>query len=543
MEGFAAAANAAGVLNLGLVVCQELLSYYGSWKGAAEDVKRMYASIEALAKTLLCLKRTYQKEQLDTDVVERVRDDAASASTQSLNEIKTEVSKISLDVKTINTKLSPVLAQVDRIGSVQEDQYRTAIYDWFSPLSRDFAMKQHETFYIPAKQDRLGHWMLKTAEYQEWLLGSGKALWCIGDRGVGKTVLASFIINNLQLGPNPSTVLSYLYCNYNEAGTQSAINLMKSILRQLASRTDVLNNDLERFYKEKSSPSFAECCQLLHKAADHMSNIHVVIDALDECTEATRDILLTELEKLRPKVCLIITSRHTFGDHYEPESALCLKIHAQEEDIKQYLSERVETSRPLRDHIKTRPELRDQVLDVVITKANGMFLLARLHMDSLMTMTTTRRLKSALNTLPEALDETYDQVLERIKSQHPDHATLALKTLGWIHHASRPLKTIELQHALAVEEDDSNFDADGILDLGLILTVCAGLVTVREGNAVGFVHYTTEEYLERHRGEHFPDAPIAIAKACLTYLSFDEFSSPLQFQDRRHWTCLDFCHA
>lgn len=58
----------------------------------------------------------------------------------------------------------------------------TAIYDWFSPLSRDFATKQHETFNIPAKQDRLGHRMLKTAEYEEWLLGSGKALWCIGNR-------------------------------------------------------------------------------------------------------------------------------------------------------------------------------------------------------------------------------------------------------------------------------------------------------------------------------------------------------------------------
>ena len=68
------------------------------------------------------------------------------------------------------------------IESTSTDQHMTAICDWFSPLSRDFAMKQHETFNIPAKQDRLGHWMLKTAEYQEWLLGSGKALWCIGSR-------------------------------------------------------------------------------------------------------------------------------------------------------------------------------------------------------------------------------------------------------------------------------------------------------------------------------------------------------------------------
>jgi hypothetical protein len=190
---------------------------------------------------------------------------------------------------------------------------------------------------------------------------------------------SSFLINNLQSCSNPSIGLSYLYCNYNEAGTQSATNLMRCILRQLAARTDVLNNDLERFYKKNLSPSFAECCQLLHTAADHMSNIHVVIDALDECTEATRGILLTELEKLRPKVCLIITSRHTFGCRYDPESAICLKIQAQEEDIKRYLSERVGNSRMLRDHIKTRPELRGQVLDGIIAKAKGMFVTSSHH--------------------------------------------------------------------------------------------------------------------------------------------------------------------
>ena len=186
------------------------------------------------------------------------------------------------------------------------------------------------------------------------------------------------MINTLQSCSNPSIGLSYLYCNYSEAGTQSATNLMKCILRQLASRTDVLNDDLKRFNKEQSSPSFAECCHLLRTATDHLSNIHVVIDALDECTETTRDILLIELEKLRPKVCLIITSRHTFGCRYDPESAICLKIQAREEDIKHYLSKRVEASKRLQDHIERCSQLRDQIPDVIIAKAKGMFVTSSL---------------------------------------------------------------------------------------------------------------------------------------------------------------------
>ena len=146
-------------------------------------------------------------------------------------------------------------------------------------------------------------------------------------------------------------------------------------------------------------------------------------------------------------------------------------------------------------------------------------------------------MKSTLASLPAELDTTYDQVLIRIRNQEPEHAALALRILGWIHHAHRPLKIRELQHALAVESGDSHLDEDGIPDIGLILTVCAGIVTIREDYAVGVVHYTTAEYLERRSAEHFPDAPIDIAKTCLTYLMFDEFASPLQSSDA---TYLDY---
>ena len=146
-------------------------------------------------------------------------------------------------------------------------------------------------------------------------------------------------------------------------------------------------------------------------------------------------------------------------------------------------------------------------------------------------------MKSTLVSLPAELDTTYDQVLIRIRNQEPEHAALALKILGWIHHTHRPLKIRELQHALAVESGDSHLDGDGIPDISLILTVCAGIVAIREDYAVGLVHYTTAEYLERRSAEHFPDALIDITKTCLTYLMFDEFASPIQ---SNHGTYLDY---
>ena len=133
-------------------------------------------------------------------------------------------------------------------------------------------------------------------------------------------------------------------------------------------------------------------------------------------------------------------------------------------------------------------------------------------------------MKKALDTLPEELDRTYDQVMQRIQAQTTDHAVLALKVLGWIHHAARPLGTLELQHALAVEPGDAQFDEDGIPEISLVLSVCAGIVTVRENNIMGLVHYTAQEYLERRWMDFFSDAQTEIARICLTYLSFDEFA-------------------
>ena len=133
-------------------------------------------------------------------------------------------------------------------------------------------------------------------------------------------------------------------------------------------------------------------------------------------------------------------------------------------------------------------------------------------------------MKNALTTLPEGLNSTYDEAIERINAQHPDQAALARKIICWVFHAFQPLTMPELQHALAVETGDSNLDTDNIPEEGLLLSVCNGLVTYgKEGLVLALVHYTFQEYLEQKAGTIFPEAQVEIVKTCLTYLSFDEF--------------------
>ena len=151
-------------------------------------------------------------------------------------------------------------------------------------------------------------------------------------------------------------------------------------------------------------------------------------------------------------------------------------------------------------------------------------MLARLHLESLMGRMTLREILDALISLPEELDKVYDKVMQRIRDQERDHGAYAMKILGWILHAARPLRLLEIQHALAVRLGDTDFDETGIPEPDDILAVCAGIVKNQENDTLGFVHYTAQEYLKRRVTEIFPDAHRDITLICLTYVAFDEFA-------------------
>ena len=141
--------------------------------------------------------------------------------------------------------------------------------------------------------------------------------------------------------------------------------------------------------------------------------------------------------------------------------------------------------------------------------------------------TTESDVRSALESLPtgsNAYDQAYKDAMERITAQDVDGERLAKHVLSWITCAKRPLSTVELQHAIAVEPGKSEFDKKRQPDIEDIVSVCAGLVTVdKESNIIRLVHYTTQEYFKRTQSYWFPNIEADISIICTTYLSFDVF--------------------
>ncbi|KAJ4246035.1 hypothetical protein NW762_013780 [Fusarium torreyae] len=205
------------------------------------------------------------------------------------------------------------------------------------------------------------------------------------------------------------------------------------------------------------------------------------------------------------------------------EGRSVLEIRATKADVRQYLRHNMSK---LSKFVMCDQELQEQICEAILGSIGGMFLLARLHLDSLVGKRSVKALKQALASLPKgssAYDKAYLDAMNRIECQVPDLESLAKEVLAWLTFARRPLQIAELQAAIAIQETDSELDYESLIDIDDLVSICAGLVTIEPQSqtvTLTLIHYTTQEYLERTQARWRPDAHAAIATSCFTYLSF-----------------------
>ncbi|KAI9668003.1 MAG: hypothetical protein M1821_000823 [Bathelium mastoideum] len=411
----------------------------------------------------------------------------------------------------------------------QEEQ---AILDWLSPF--DYFSQQNA--FIKQRQPGTGQWLLDSAEFKSWIETNERTLFCPGIPGAGKTILSSIVIEELsaRFQYDDSTIVAYIYCDFKRQNEQTSEALLASLLKQLAHGRPSLSESIKSLYDRSTGkgtqPSADDILAALQSAATAYSRVFIVIDALDECRvqDGCRTQILSKLFDLQTKcgTNLFATSRKIPEIIEEVKQDLLLEIRAHEQDVRSYINGRISH---LPSFVKKNPGLQQEIKSEIVKSVDGMFLLARLHLDSLIGKKSVKVLRSALGKLPTgsgAYDNAYEAAMDRVEGQLSDQTNLAKQVLSWITYAKRPLTTKELQHALAVEVDEVELDEDNISSIEDIISVCAGLVAVdQESHTIRLVHYTAQEYFERTQTRWFPTAEADITLICVTYLSFEVFSS------------------
>jgi ankyrin repeat protein len=144
-------------------------------------------------------------------------------------------------------------------------------------------------------------------------------------------------------------------------------------------------------------------------------------------------------------------------------------------------------------------------------------------MDHITSLLTIKDIRKALIALPANYDEAYLSTFARIVKQAPGLRDLALRSLNFICYVKEPLRMVDLQHGLAIEEGMLEIDPEDLQTSKIITSSCLGLLVVSGSEKiVEFVHSTARKFLQS-RPEGMDKRPhLTIVRSCISYMSTNE---------------------
>ncbi|TGO30135.1 hypothetical protein BPAE_0007g00080 [Botrytis paeoniae] len=461
-------------------------------------------------------------------------DDKLDASFKRMQAADDQFSS-ALRVATVALGTTVVKGMTDITAGIGRKRFQE-ILNWLSrkDFFNTYQKLREEVEYNP----NAGKWLLNSKQFRRWRDQDCRGLWYTGPPGIGKSVIASIIINNLLRLPSQTNGLSkkplvcYIFLSYK---TETDVKLLLgSVVRQVQSTCDVpedIKNKFDNCNNEEHNLGKEELLRFLSLLIEGR-RLYIVVDALDECPWKLRKPLLDcfwEISSKNAVVKILITSRimEDLTEYQKPFATS--EIMANDEDMIDYINNIIE------EHSETLREHEDEIRRIVPKKSSGMFIIARLHMDALVDTQVDDLLMNTLYNLPETLDARYESTLERIRGKREPLKDIAEKVLAWVSYAIEPLSVQELRHALATNMvingvnllDDANtmLNEDGLFNEKYmtkendITAYCCGLVVVDIDNDVRFVHRSVQEYFEKKKMQKFPDFEYQIALACAKYLT------------------------
>jgi len=139
-----------------------------------------------------------------------------------------------------------------------------------------------------------------------------------------------------------------------------------------------------------------------------------------------------------------------------------------------------------------------EIQDVLVNSANGMFLWVSLIVDSLNKIkhSTRKNIHQKLKELPKDITALYVSILGGIDAEYEAKARMILQ---WIVYAARPLTLKELKIAIAVTpEHTSPEDMHNDMDLNLkelLHDIFGPLLVVGNNETVNLVHQSAKDFL------------------------------------------------
>lgn len=309
------------------------------------------------------------------------------------------------------------------------------------------------------------------------------------------------IIDKMQGSLNRPVV--YFFCQETDPNLNSAISVLRGIIRLLVSRHSSLLPYLQTEYDKHGAKLFEgnnvwiSLKDIFEKMiqSPHWEATFVMVDALDECVSG-RDRLLDLIVQLSTstKIKWIISSRNSRDIEeklHVPEQGLQLRLELNDELISKavdvFIARRTKKLASAKGYSdETQSEVRNYLSD----NSSGTFLWAALVYDELLEVEDWDVMKT-LRTFPPGLDPLYGRMMERMcdsRSSEKCKEVLAIATLAY-----QPLNLAELKTLSLSIKDFRKQQLERIVGL------CGSFLTIRR-DIVYFIHQSAKDYLLKDTG-------------------------------------------
>ncbi|OIW29189.1 hypothetical protein CONLIGDRAFT_645318 [Coniochaeta ligniaria NRRL 30616] len=474
--------------------------------------KKRVQATELMTRLAWPFKEERARKKLD-EIDRYSRSITLALSTQTISICYTELDRLTVFH---SQEMQNVKQTVEKISRSLSANDRRAICTWVQ--STDPSSLHERTMSL--HEDHTGAWVLQTPEWEAWLAGHARCLWIHGIPGSGKSVLASFLIRQLEnycvLQYRHAPVYYYCYFGNNQ---DESTHLLKWVISQLCRRSENVPPQLVHLHDQDRSPGKSQLLSILEVVLRSFDKVFLSIDALDESKpqQPLLDLIKTLVTDARFRNLQLFATSREHLDIEEVMTAISLLVPMDhklvQKDIRTYVRSVLNTSR---DFKRWSPTLRDHVEQVLAIGAKGMFRWAFCQLDILRRLTTVHQIYAALDNLPQTLDQTYERILSNIP---PNHMHIVRKVLVVLcGHASvgskYQFKNLELDQLLAIvlgtEEDCMHHPDDPLYDTEMLRDICGCLIKVGfwepdwdppdesprpRGTYVFLAHYTVVEFL------------------------------------------------
>ncbi|KAG9592896.1 hypothetical protein KCU77_g5688, partial [Aureobasidium melanogenum] len=440
--------------------------------------------------------------------------------------------KLEAQLKKLEAPFIRTFSQMTLLHNSLEHAERIELLLWLSRVP----YREHHRVISSQFSCGSGQWLLQNHKFISWMTSSASEIfWLHGTSGSGKTKLVAIFLENLKKETSNlenAAPIAYFYCSRALAEPERAYpcEILRSIIKQLSqSQNGILQPTVDSFEQKKleaeldglppSTLMLSECTDLLLQLVN-TTPATIVIDALDECDPTQRHHLFSSLNSIittsQNVVKIFVASRDETD--IRTHLAHCDQIRITEEqnrhDIQRFVVTEVDKAinnrRLLRGNASH--DLREHVVNELISKAQGMFRWASLQVEALCDPERVIREQDVVQTLtklPSTLFKSYDVVFDRILRLYPESRSIAVIILQWLLAAEKMLSIEEFQAALSgsgalmVSTDD-------------VIGCCCGLVEVDKGmNTLRLTHPSVREYLETLPQFSKNEMSSVIAERCL----------------------------